>query len=169
MDRTAKLWNVDERRLLRTIEGNDVSFTGGPLHGRVVDAQTGKPIAALRFALDDVLMPERSDADGRFSIAQWKPSQEDLRTAAAGYETEDNVGPLPTNSDVLIKLRSGGRVLRGQVTTEDGHPIAAAKVRPRCRTIVRRHSSPIPMAVSRLWGSPRLANCSVPRLRIPNT
>ena len=60
------------------------------------------------------MLPERSDADGRFSIAQWKPSQEDLRTAAAGYETEDNVGPLPTNSDVLIDSAPAGRFCGGE-------------------------------------------------------
>ena len=101
-----------------------------PLTGRVVDAETGKPIADARFKIDKKTCAERSAKDGRFSLAEFNPVEATLVVAAAGYQPRIVPVGIPESGDLVIKLNPGAQVLLGTVVDEDDRPIEGAKVRP---------------------------------------
>ncbi len=95
------------------------------LSGRVLDAQTGQPIANARFVVGDSVLAARSDADGRFEIAGLEPLAARLAVAAAGYRTA-----LARITEPLdVRLMPGGKLLRGRIVDEAGQPIPNARVR----------------------------------------
>lgn len=102
----------------------------GSVQGRVVDADTGTPIAGIRVLVqgDTGLLWDRSDKDGRYSVRGLAPrayrlAVDDARFVA--WERRDvsvTAGQAASRDVPLLQ----GAILAGRVVDEDGRPIEGA-------------------------------------------
>ena len=106
---------------------------GVALAGRVVDAETGKPVAGAEVAQGEDRWGNdypvtRTGDDGRFRFGGCRPGAMVLTVVAAGYAPDlRDVNVAEGAGDVEFKLASG-RVLRGRVVDKGGKPVAGATV-----------------------------------------
>ena len=98
------------------------------LKGRLLDAETGKPITGGRFALDDARRLE-VDADGRFEAPGLAMTHHEAYPLCPGYERKRILFDTTRRSEAELELRlpKAGKVV-GRVVGEDGNPIAGASV-----------------------------------------
>ena len=98
------------------------------LKGRLLDAETGKPITSGRFALDDARRLE-VDAQGRFEAPGLELTHHEAYPLCPGYERRrilfDTTGR--PDAELELKLPRAGKVV-GRVVDGDGKPIAGATV-----------------------------------------
>jgi Carboxypeptidase regulatory-like domain len=98
------------------------------LRGRLLDAETGKPIANGNFALDDARRL-KVDAEGRFEAPGLSQSHHEAYPLCPGYERRrilfDTTGRADAKLD--LKLSKAGKVI-GRVVDEHGKPIPGATV-----------------------------------------
>ena len=98
------------------------------MRGRLLDAETGKPIAVGRFALDDARRLE-VDAQGRFEAVGLDLTHHEAYPVCPGYERKrvlfDTTGR--PDAELELKLPKAGRVV-GRVVDADGKPVAGAVV-----------------------------------------
>jgi protocatechuate 3,4-dioxygenase beta subunit len=98
------------------------------LKGRLLDAETGKPITHGRFALDDARRLE-IDADGRFEAPGLEMTNHEAYPLCPGYERKrilfDTTGR--PEADLELRLPKAGKVV-GRVVGEDGKPLAGASI-----------------------------------------
>ena len=121
----------------------------GPLNGRVVDAETGRPVSGVRVTamtggfifgdswrnpqeLDRVFGSATTAGNGRFTV-EGVPREPFFglrlaRVEAPGYRTLLKVAP-PDGKDghFVIRLVPGGTI-EGRVTTPGGEPVGGARV-----------------------------------------
>ena len=100
------------------------------LTGRIVDGQSGKPIAGAQFKIAQKTYRNRSNGKGRFTLAEYNPLEPSFWAAAAGYEPKEVHVDVPSGSELAVKLKPGAQVLRGIVVDENGKPVHRAKIRP---------------------------------------
>ena len=115
-------------------EGKDpapVTVRLGPptrFRGRLFDAETGKPVASGRFAMDDARRLE-VDAQGRFEAPGLEMTHHEAYPLCPGYERKrilfDTTGRA--DAELELKLPKAGKVV-GRVVDTDGKPIAGASV-----------------------------------------
>ncbi len=122
--------------------------------GRVVDAQTGRPIAGVRITLLEAVRVRtreefenqrvysvRTAADGRFVLSGIPPGRYRFTAWRRGYLTQDWRGKLGPGAASVLSLHEGdtvgnvtfrlqrSAVISGRVTDLDGEPVAEALVR----------------------------------------
>jgi len=118
----APAWEAARRSVtLAAGENPELQFTllrGGTVTGRLVDADTGKPIEGARLGPGSA----RSDADGRYVIQHFPPTEDRparVRAGAEGYITQYGPGIHVEDEQTTqvpdIALRRGGWIV-GQVT-----------------------------------------------------
>ncbi|HET9227956.1 MAG TPA: carboxypeptidase regulatory-like domain-containing protein, partial [Thermoanaerobaculia bacterium] len=99
--------------------------------GKVVDAQTGKPVAGALVwgGLPPDLPPVRTGEDGAFRLPLPK-SRRSFGVAAAGYLLSE-AGPGQPEKPVTVALKKAARV-QGQVVDSEGAPVAGVflQIRP---------------------------------------
>jgi protocatechuate 3,4-dioxygenase beta subunit len=102
------------------------------LGGRVVEAETGKPLAAIRLVArgEDAVFQARSLADGRYSFRALGPrryrlSAEDDRFVPWTRSVSVVAGQAETQDVPLARAAT----LAGRVVNEEGAPIEGARVR----------------------------------------
>ena len=98
------------------------------LKGRLVDAETGKPIAGGVFALNDARRVT-TDADGRFSAPGLAATNHEAYTVCDGYERKRILFDTTARPDAELdlKLRKAGKVI-GRVLDANGKPVPGATV-----------------------------------------
>jgi protocatechuate 3,4-dioxygenase beta subunit len=102
----------------------------GSVHGRVVDADTGAPIAGIRVLVqgDNGVLWDRSGKDGRYSVRGLAPRPYRLAVDDARFVAWERraipVTPGQAASQDVPLLR--GATLAGRVLDEDGRPIEGA-------------------------------------------
>lgn len=98
------------------------------LKGRLIDAETGEPIARGTFALDDARRLE-VDAEGRFEAPGLDLTNHEAYPLCPGYERKrilfDTTGR--PDAKLNLKLQKAGKVV-GRVLDENGKPIPGASV-----------------------------------------
>lgn len=96
--------------------------------GRLVDAETGEPIAGGRFALDDARRVE-VDAQGRFDAPGLEMTNHEAYPLCPGHERRrilfDTTGR--PDAELELALPRAGKVV-GRVVDGDGRPIPGASV-----------------------------------------
>ena len=96
--------------------------------GRLLDAETGKPVAGGRFAMDDARRLE-VDAQGRFEAPGLEMTHHEAYPLCPGYERKrilfDTTGRA--DAELELKLPRAGKVV-GRVVDVDGKPIPGATV-----------------------------------------
>ena len=101
----------------------------GHLRGRLVEAETGRPIVGGRFVLDTGLDPT-TDADGRFEVAGLgRERYHEAFVVAAGRERKRvlfEMADAPT-TDLVVAIPRGAKAV-GRVLDPAGRPIAGAAV-----------------------------------------
>lgn len=120
---------------------------GSAARGRVIDADTGAPLAgALVFSETDAPQPQvsasaralpaslravRTDEDGRFELAHLSTGRQLLRALheerAAGWSAPFDHAPWKPMPELVIALGGGGGI-RGEVRRANGEPWAASFV-----------------------------------------
>jgi hypothetical protein len=100
----------------------------GTLRGRLLEAETGKPIPGGRLALDDgpVLV---ADADGRFELGGLARGSHEVFVVAPGRQRLRVLFDTTARADseLDIPVPRGGKIV-GRVTDLDGRPIPGAYV-----------------------------------------
>lgn len=107
------------------------NITLGPpttLKGRLLDAQTGKPISEGRVFLDDARQVE-VNADGRFEAPGLEMGNHQASAICPGYASLPILfdTTLQPNAELEVRLDKGGSVF-GRVVDPDGKPIPGAIV-----------------------------------------
>ncbi|AMV36376.1 carboxypeptidase regulatory-like domain-containing protein [Planctomyces sp. SH-PL62] len=101
----------------------------GLLRGRLIEAESGRPIAGARFVLDDGRDPT-TDQDGRFEVpALGRENSHEAFVVAPGRERkrvlfEMSEGPT---TDLEVPIPRGAKVV-GRVLDLDGRPVPDARV-----------------------------------------
>jgi protocatechuate 3,4-dioxygenase beta subunit len=98
------------------------------LSGRLLDAQTGRPIAGGRFALDDARVVVADD-QGRFEAPGLSMGNHEAYPLCPGHERRRILFDTTLRPDAKLELRipPAGNVV-GRVTDEQGKPIPGACV-----------------------------------------
>ncbi len=120
--------------IIKVEEGKDpapVTVRLGPpskLRGRLLDAETGEPIARGRFALDDARRVE-VDAEGRFEAPGLDTTNHEAYPLCPGYERKRILFDTTGRPDAELELRlPRAGVVVGRVVDGDGRPITGASV-----------------------------------------
>lgn len=113
-----------------------ITLEGGlTVRGRVVD-ETGRPVPAAQVSVrrGASRLTRRTvggvvsyDADGRFEVSGLSEGEIELVAASRGYPPSEPVLARAGDADVTLTLERGGRI-EGVVRSEDGAPIAGARV-----------------------------------------
>ena len=113
------------------------------LRGQFLDAETERPIAGGRLALDDARVIT-ADAQGRFEVPALEMISHEAYPLCAGYQRRRVVfdTSLNADADLVIRLPRGSKLV-GRVTGRDGRPIRGASVSGK--------SSWSPFAGAALW------------------
>jgi len=100
----------------------------GRIHGRLIEADTGKPIAGGQLFLDAGVVL-RSDANGKFEVAGLERSHHEAFAVAPGRLRMRVLFDTTASSDAELELPvpRGGKLI-GRVTDLDDKPIAHAFV-----------------------------------------
>jgi protocatechuate 3,4-dioxygenase beta subunit len=124
--------------LLMPPEGNPPEVTlrlrpGGTLEGIVVN-EKGEPVEGADVALGTqdwarsvMETAARTDAEGRFVLADVPDGSYRIRALATGYPEVRHWANVPMQRFVRLELRPGG-IVAGTVVDGDGAPIAGARV-----------------------------------------
>jgi protocatechuate 3,4-dioxygenase beta subunit len=102
-----------------------VTLSGGrTLTGRVIDADTGAPIANARVGMNWVMRPSvSSDSSGCYALPGWLgKGVRDLHCVAVGYGRAQWI----VDSDVHDFELSRGDSVTGRILSADGRPVAGA-------------------------------------------
>lgn len=110
-----------------------------PARGRVIDAASGKPIVGLQVWSGEKELPRGADQTGRFTL-DISPLATNVYVAAGGYEAQKVDVAWPHGSNQTVKLKSGGQVLKGRILSDDGQPLAGARVEPGLYSAYSPHS-----------------------------
>lgn len=83
------------------------------LDGRVLDAETGRPIPAAMVALESLNRQERTDADGRFRFRDVPPGSYAFQVQRIGYDWdwESGVVEVEPNATMTLELRAAPRAV----------------------------------------------------------
>ena len=112
-----------------TVEGTVVDPQGRPIEEAVVSAQPGSFMAARTFLLERGEEPLKTGPDGRFALQGLREGTRiEIQAWKEGY-LEGSAGgvDIPAPGPVRIVLEPGVRIA-GRVVSEDGKPIAGARV-----------------------------------------
>lgn len=96
---------------------------GEPVRVKVVDAQSGAPIAEAAVTWDHVVPTTPTDIDGIAVRARHPTGTMSIEVRARGYVPYRGDGPPATN-EVEVRLERA-RTLAGQVLDSDGNPVSA--------------------------------------------
>lgn len=104
---------------------------GVQLSGQIVDS-TGKPVAGATITRNhewrNPAAVLESGADGRFSIVNLKPEEMALTIQAPGLAAQTKMITLSNQMpEVKIEMKPG-RVFKGKIVDESGHPVPGATV-----------------------------------------
>ncbi len=100
----------------------------GWLRGRLIEAETGRPIAGGRFILDNAV-ELKANKLGRFELAGISPRYHEAYVVAPGRERRRILFDmtLRTAAELDLRIPRGARIF-GRVTDEQGKPIPGAYV-----------------------------------------
>jgi len=135
---------------------HEVRFEPGRrIHGRVVDAVSGNPIAGARIGTSQYWSRyfTLTDVDGRYELGGWHPPYDHitLQATADGYGSEG--AQVGAKDEIDFRLRPGF-VLRGRVVAVDGSPIVGERVTASGRGHSRgRRGRGLTSVVSIRWGT----------------
>ena len=98
------------------------------LRGRLLDAETGRPIAGGGFAMDDARRPS-VDAQGRFEVPGLEATHHEAYPVCPGYERRRILFDTTGRPDAELELRlpKAGKVV-GRVLDGQGRPVAGSMV-----------------------------------------
>ena len=101
----------------------------GPLRGRIVDDNTGKPVVGAKLYRGEAQLGKPTNDEGQFEFQPHEQMLDAVKVLAPGYEPWQARMPWPPSDDWTIKLKAGGHVLRGRVLSSDGKPLEQAQIR----------------------------------------
>jgi len=83
------------------------------LDGRVLDAETGRPIPAAMVSLESLNRQERTDTDGRFRFRDVPPGSYAFQVQRIGYDWdwESGVVEVEPNATMTLELRAAPRAV----------------------------------------------------------
>ena len=125
---------VDQRAIPTVVPGRDAGpvtirlSERGMLRVRLIEAETGRPIAGGRFVIDDGV-ELKANKLGRCELAGIAPRFHEAYVVAPGRERRRILFDMTLRGAAELELRipRGGRIF-GRVTDEQGHPIPGAFV-----------------------------------------
>lgn len=113
-------------------QNNDIVVhlkANGPAELRILEARTNEPVEGARTFAEAVGMSvESADDKGRLSVSGVSPIQWRMFVAAKGFNTKVFYPAWPHGPIQTVKLNRGGKILKGQIISADGNPIAGATI-----------------------------------------
>jgi protocatechuate 3,4-dioxygenase beta subunit len=96
--------------------------------GHVVDADTGSPIIGARIVGPCQMLCETSGPDGSFQFHGVSPFGDLVKGSAPGYIARYVHVDLHRSLPLEVRLKRGGKTVRGRVTDDQGNPVEDAGV-----------------------------------------
>jgi protocatechuate 3,4-dioxygenase beta subunit len=125
---------IDQRAIPTVVPGRDPRPVTlrlrerGWLRGRLIEAETGRPIAGGRFVIDNGV-ELKANKLGRFELVGISPRYHEAYVVAPGRERRRILFDMTLHvaAEVDLRIPRGGRIF-GRVTDEEGRPIPGAFV-----------------------------------------